>query len=229
MTMKRLNWILGVSFVGLAAVIAAPAARADHDVDFGMNVPIRGEMGLFFSISSRYFDRDPQVVSHWARRYPNPDDLAVFLYICSRSSERPEGVDYYRRKGLSWYQVGVKAGVPPDAWFVAVDRTPGGRYSRPYGQWNRYRQNPRHVVRLNDQEVRDLVAIRMSHEYYGVSPEIAMTWRRQGADVRTIMSREYRSRHRGEGRDDDRRDDRRYDDHRDDHRDDHHPGDRHDN
>ena len=82
--MKRLQWILGASFVGLAMVVAAPAARADHDVDFGVNVPIRGDMGLFFSISSRYFDRDPQIVSHWARRYPNPDDLAVFLYICSK-------------------------------------------------------------------------------------------------------------------------------------------------
>jgi hypothetical protein len=215
MTMKKLRWLLGVSFVGWAAVVAAPVAHADHDISFGMNAPIGGDMGLFFSISSRYFDRDAQEVNHWARRYPNPDDLAVFLYICSRSSERPEGIDYYRRKGLSWYDVGVRAGVPPDAWFVEVDRNPGGRYSRPYGQWNRYRQNPRHVVRLSDQEIRDLVAVRMSHEYYGVSPEIAMSWRRGGADVRTIMAREYRSRHHGDGRDDDHGD-RRHDDRRDD-------------
>ena len=222
MTMTRLHGLVGASIVGLAAVIAAPAARADHDVNFGVNAPIRGEMGLFFSISSRYFDRDPQVVSQWARRYPNPDDLAVFLYICSKSSESPDGIDYYRRKGMSWYDVGGRAGVPFDAWYVDVDRNPSGRYARPYGQYRRYRQDPRHVGRLSDREIRDLVAVRMAHEYYGVAPEVAMDWRRGGADVRTIMSREYRSRHRG-----DRRDDDPYDRRRDDHRDDN-PDERHD-
>ena len=212
MTMRKLHWLLGVSFVGLAALIAAPAAHADHDIDFGVNAPIGGDMGLFFSISSRYFDRDPQVINQWARRYPNPDDLAAFLYICSQSSERPEGIDYYRRKGLSWYDVSVRAGVPFDAWYVAVNRNPRGRYARPYGNLNRYRQDPRHVARLSDQEIRDLVALRMAHEYYGVTPEIAMDWRRGGADVRTIMSREYRSRHHGDGRDDDPYDRRRDDD-----------------
>jgi hypothetical protein len=220
-TLKKFHWLLGASFVGLAAVIAAPAAHADHDVNFGVNVPIRGDQGLFFSISSRYFDRDAEVVNNWGRRYPDPDDLAVFLYICSKSSEKPEGIDYYRRKGLSWYDVGVRAGVPADAWYVAVDRNPGGRYSRPYGQWNRYKQDPRHVVKLSDHEVRDLVAVRMSHEYYGVTPEIAMNWRRSGADVRTIMTREYRSRHQGEWPDNDRYAPR-YDGRRDDY-----PGDRH--
>jgi hypothetical protein len=198
--MKKLHWFLSASLVGLAVVIAAPAARADHDVSFGVNIPIRGDLGLFFSISSRYFDRDAQVVNNWGRRYPNPDDLAVFLYICSRSSERPEGIDYWRRKGLSWYDVSVRAGVPFDAWYVVVNRNPGGRYARPYGQWNRYKQNPRHVSRLSDREIRDLVAVRMAHEYYGVTPEVAMDWRRGGADVRTIMTREYRSRHQDDGR-----------------------------
>ena len=207
--MKKLNWLLGASLVGLAMVVAAPAARADHDISFGVSAPIRGDLGLFFSISSRYFDRDAQVVNNWGRRYPNPDDLAVFLYICSRSSERPEGIDYYRRKGLSWYDVSVRAGVPYDAWYVEVNRSPGGRYARPYGQWNRYKRDPRHVARLSDGEIRDLVAVRMAHEYYGVTPEIAMDWRRGGSDVRTIMTREYRSRHEGDGpQDGDRRDGR---------------------
>jgi len=206
--MKKLNWLFGASVVGLALAFAAPAARADHDISFGVNVPIRGDLGLFFSISSRYFDRDAQVVNNWGRRYPNPDDLAVFLYICSRSSERPEGIDYYRRKGLSWYDVSVRAGVPFDAWYVTVNRNPGGRYARPYGQWDRYKQNPRHVSRLSDREIRDLVAVRMAHEYYGVTPEIAMDWRRGGADVRTIMTREYRTRHRDDGRNEGDRDDR---------------------
>jgi len=69
---------------------------------------------------------------------------------------------------------------------------------------------------LNDQEIRDLVAVRMAHEYYGVTPEIAMDWRRGGADVRTIMTREYRTRHRDDGQGEYDPQDRRHDNRNDD-------------
>ena len=50
-------------------------------------------------------------------------------------------------------------------------------------------------MRLSDRQVRDLVAVRMAHEYYGVAPEVAMDWRRGGSDVALIMTREYHTRH----------------------------------
>jgi hypothetical protein len=34
----------------------------------------------------------------------------------------------------------------------------------------------------------------MAHEYYGVAPEVAMEWRRDGTNVRAIMTREYHAR-----------------------------------
>jgi hypothetical protein len=50
-------------------------------------------------------------------------------------------------------------------------------------------------VKFSDREARDLVAVRMAHEYYGVTPEVAMNWRSNGANVKTIMTREYHTRH----------------------------------
>jgi hypothetical protein len=55
----------------------------------------------------------------------------------------------------------------------------------------------------------------MAHEYYQVSPEVAMNWRRGGDNVRTIMTREYRGRHRDGDRRYDDRSDRRKDKHND--------------
>ena len=88
-------------------------------------------------------------------------------------------------------------------------------------------------MRLNDRQVRDLVSVRMAHEYYGVSPEVAMNWRRGGCDVRTMMTREYRTRHHEDARHDhdDDRGDRRHHDRDDDHdggHHGHHHDDRHD-
>jgi hypothetical protein len=220
--MKRFNWMLGAAFIALSAGIAAPASRAAVDVRIGARVP-GPEGNLFFSISSQYFHRDPQSVSDWSRRFRNPDDLAVFFYIVQRSWSSAEQVYSLRMRGLPWYEVGRQCGVPFNAWYVTYDGRPSGRYSRPYRYYDRYRQDPRYAARLSDREIRDLVAVRMAHEYYGVTPETAMDWRRNGSDVQVIMTREYEHHRRDrdaeysqyEDRDHQRPDDdRRDDDHR---------------
>jgi hypothetical protein len=193
-------------FVAVIAAIGVPVARAGLDVSFGANAPIDNDGRLFLSISSHYFDRDRPVVDRWSRRYTNPDDLSVFFWITQNSHRPPEYVDALRRQGYGWFEVGRRCGIPVDAWYVPVQR-PGSRYGRSYGSWQRYQADPRYNVRLNDRDIRDLVAVRMAHEYYGVTPEVAMNWRRTGTSTRTIMTREYRSRHRNDDRDDQHRND----------------------
>jgi hypothetical protein len=198
--MRRFDGLLAASFIGLALVIATPASHAGADISFGMHAPIGDDGNLFFSISSRYFDREPEVVDDWGHRIPNPDDLAVFFHICHESRLAPEVVYRYRRMGLSWYDVGIRAGLPTQVWYVPVERDPGPPYGKAHGYWRNHDHDGRHA-KLSDRQVRDLVSVRMAHEYYGVSPEVARNWRREGCDVRTMMTREYRSRH-DEGRHD---------------------------
>jgi hypothetical protein len=193
--MKRLMGISTASLIVLISALAAPASRAGVDVSFGVNAPVGNDGNLFFTISSHYFDRQPQVVQNWGRRFPNPDDLAVFLQICSQSHQSPEVVFNYRRQGLSWYDVGARVGLPVDVWYVPVAVEPGWPYAQPYKRYKKHTHDSEYVVRLSDRQVRDLVAVRMAHEYYGVAPEVAMDWRRGGSNVEAIMTREYHSRH----------------------------------
>jgi hypothetical protein len=196
--MRRFYGLFAAAFVGLALVLAAPASHAGADISFGINAPIGDDGNLFFSISSRYFDREPQVVNDWGRRFPNPDDLAVFFHICHESRLAPEVVYRYRRTGLSWYDVGVRAGLPAEVWYIPHQGPP---YGNAYGYHGNHDHDAGHA-RLDDRRVRDLVSVRMAHEYYGVSPDVAMNWRRDGCDVRKMMTREYHTRHHDGGRHD---------------------------
>jgi len=200
--MKRMGRLLSVSFAVLGMGLAVPASVAGVDVSFGMNAPIGDDGNLFFSISSQYFNRQPQTVNDWGRRYPNPDDLAVFLQICSQTRKSPQLVDNYRSLGMSWYDIGVRIGIPVDVWYVPVAVEPGYPYAKSYKHYKKHKHDPHYAMRLSDRQVRDLVAVRMAHEYYGVAPEVAMDWRRGGSNVQVIMTREYHSRHRGGGHDD---------------------------
>ncbi|HKI84889.1 MAG TPA: hypothetical protein VKA63_11220, partial [Candidatus Krumholzibacteria bacterium] len=96
--------------------------------------------------------------------------------------------------GLSWWDVSVRLGVQPDVWFVPVQHDPGPPYGKAYGYYKKHGHNTA-KMQLSDADLRNLVAVRMLHDYYGVSAEVAMDWRSSGRSLREIMANEYRARH----------------------------------
>lgn len=170
-------------------------ALAGVDVDFGAAVPVGDDGALFLAISSRYFDRPPELVQDWRRECRNPDDLAVALFLAGRVGHDPAAIFRLRHDGLSWWEIGARIGLPVDAWFVPVSHNPGPPYGKAYGYWRKHRHDRRATFRLTDREARDLVALRMIHEYYGVRPVEAMKWRAAHRSLPTLLGKEYRSRH----------------------------------
>ena len=188
--MKRvLLALLGVT------LMAAPAAHAGLDIDFGAAVRIGDDDDLFLSVSARYFDEDRRAIDRIAVRYHDPDDLTVALFVARRSGKSADVVYRYRSQGLSWWDISVRLGMPVDVWFVPVRHDPGPPYGKAYGHWKHHRRDRNHVMVLTDVDVRNLVAVRMLHEYYGVSVNVAMDWRASGRDVRVLVADEYGKRH----------------------------------
>jgi len=180
----------------LATTLAAsPAARAGFDVDFGAAVRVNDDTDLYFAISSRYFDRDRREVDHWGRRCDDPDDLAVALFIGRHSGRSLNEIFDLRHRGRTWWEIGVRFGIPADAWFVPVRRDPGPPYGKAYGHWKKRGRDERRTLVLSDRDARNLVAVRVMHEYYGVSAELAMEWRSGGTDLSVLVSDQYRERH----------------------------------
>lgn len=181
--------------LALAAILWSGLAQAGIDIDFGANVRIGDRTDLYVAISSRYFDQDRQSVATLRTRYRNPDDLAVALFISRQSGRSPEAVHRLRKQGLSWWDISVRLGLPVEVWFVPVDRDPGPPYGKAYGHWKKHRRDRRASVVLHDNDVRNLVAVRVLHEYYGVPVEVAMDWRADGRRLPELLSDEYSRRH----------------------------------
>jgi len=201
---SMLRWA-SVALLTGATCLVTPPAHAGFDIDFGASVRVGDDADLYFAISSRYFDRDRRVVERYAARYNNPDDLAVSFYL-SRCSGRPANFIFdMRRRGLSWWDVSLRLGLPVDVWFVEVERDPGPPYGRAYGHWKHHRRNARPDFALSDDDARNLVAVRMIHEYYDVPVDVAMEWRSSGRNLRAIMADEYGNRRgKSHGHDQDR-------------------------
>jgi len=200
--MKIAHLVRVAALLGLVVLGASGPVSAGVDIDFGAAVRINDSTDLYFRMSSRYFDQDRATVSRWAERYHDPDDLAVALFIQRQSGRSLDEMYRLRQQsGLTWWQIGMRFGIPVDAWYVPVERKPGPPYGKAYGHWKKHKRNRSRTVVLTDADCRDLVALRVVHEYFDVPVDIAVTWRAEG-NLRDMMSTEYRRRH---GRKDDRR------------------------
>jgi len=192
--------LAAVVLVSALATGAAPDALAAVDIDFGAAVNVGDDASIYLAVSSRYYDRDAGDMGRWERRCGGPDDLAVAMFICRRSHATPGQVIALRVEGLDWWAIGVRFGVPVDAWFVPVQRDPGPPYGKAYGHWRQRRWgDDDRPFSLSDDDARNLVAVRFLHEYYGVSVEAAMEWRSSGHSLRDLTAGEYRNRH-GKGK-----------------------------
>lgn len=193
--MARMATLATWATLAAAAFLAAPAASAGVDVDFGASVPIGDDGRLFVNISSRAFDYEPPVVERLAVRVTDPDDLAVGLFIARRSLRSPDEIFALRARGLSWWLVAERVRLPFGVWFVQVGRPVGPRFDRAYGHWRKFGPRPQPGFALSDAEARDLVAVRVVHEYYGIPVERAMELRAGGRDMRRMAVETYRDRH----------------------------------
>jgi hypothetical protein len=179
----------------LCAALGVVPVRSGLDIDFGAAVRMGEDRDLFFSVSARYFDRDRELVERWSRQARDPDDLAVALFISKHSGRSPDYLLTLHSSGFSWWDIGLRVGVPVDVWFVPVPHDPGPPYGKAYGYWNKHRHHRQPMLALSDSDLRNLVAVRVVHEYYGVPAETAMRWRASGRDVGVLVAEEYRKRH----------------------------------
>jgi len=190
--MKSISILALLSIALLAG--SATLTEAGIDVDLGASVAIGDRTDLYFAISSRYFDEDRDDVARWGKHYTDPDDLAVALFISKHSDRTLGSLFELRSRGWSWWRISLEVGMRMDRWFVRVKENPGPPYGNAYGHWKKHRKNPE-AMALSDDEARNLVAVRMIHEYYDVSVEVAMDWRSSGRDLPTLMAGEYEKRH----------------------------------
>ena len=181
--------------ISITTTLYVDPALAGLDVGFGAAVQIGDDTEVYLAVNSRYYDRDEQDIRRWHRQCGNPDDLAVALFIARHGGASADEVLILRGQGLAWWEIAVRIGVEPEVWFVPVARDPGPPYGNAYGRWKKHGKHNAAKIALRDDEIRHLVAVRLLHEYYGVSVEVAMEWRASGRDLEQITAGEYRNRH----------------------------------
>lgn len=193
---------LAMGLIGLTGLSTwSTHVLAGTDGRLGEEVKIWDDGEIYTAALARYFERAVDDVQDLCRKFKDPEDLAVALFLAAHSGKSPDFIVILRQEGASWWEIGEGFGVNPDAWFLDNAET----IPPPFDALHERRQDATLTgdrLALSDTDCHLLVAARILHDYFVVSAGTAMEWRATGKDLEELTAAEYRARHvRGRSKD----------------------------
>src|SRR3972149_7667504 len=181
--MKALVMIL-VTGVFLAAV---PSARAVEDIKIG-GVTVKGEDAQkFYNIVGDWCGRRQDQVVVVVQPRIAPEEMPVVLLIAQRAHVEPQVVITLRLGGKSWLDITLQYKLSPEIFYVPMKQPPSGPpYGHAYGYYKNKDKQDWNKVQLKDDEIVNLVNLKVISEHYGYAPEDVMKMRSSGQNFVTI-------------------------------------------
>jgi hypothetical protein len=151
---------------------------------------MRQVMGDFFQVPV-------PTIQRMEKDLPFPDlNLPVALFIAQRARVSVDLLISWRKAGQSWLHIAERLKLPPTIFFVAVPEGKiGPPYGRAYGHYWKHKKNRNYRIVLSDEEVADLVHLRIASSYFGLPPSQIVALRVEGKRFPHIYGQEYRKRH----------------------------------
>jgi len=152
---------------------------AQQNVNAGVSIGPEGLKSFYLSISNYYSVPEPQVVEIRQRKIPE-EELPVVFFIARRAQVKPEVIVDLRLGGYSWYDISVKYGIYPDAYYVPLESPPGPPYGNAYGYYRNKPRNEWREILLSDEDIVNLVNLRFISESNHYKPEKIVEMRKEG-------------------------------------------------
>jgi hypothetical protein len=198
---KAAGWLTAILLMTFSS-----AVLAGERVSIGVSIGEEGIRSFHLAIGEYYRVPEREVVVVRERRIPE-DEIPVVMFVSKWGRVRPETVINLRLGGRSWADIFVQYHISPAVLYVPVAEVSGPPYGKAYGHYkNKHRRNWRNV-RLDDDDVINLVNLKFISEHSRCSAEQVIEWRTEGRSFAEIY---YEGSHPGKGkRDKDEGDQRR--------------------
>lgn len=132
-----------------------------------------------------------KMISTVGRMLNNNDDVSVALRIARQKNLDPRIVMGMRRKGMTWMQILKSCGMHPSKLYenLSVHQVMGvpDRFKKTFGEYQKWTENPADDIELKDEQVQDLVQLRLVVKIFGVHGRTVMKIRNSGKDWTQII------------------------------------------
>ncbi len=172
------------AFMILSLISGAVAAA---DVDFGASIKDGKLDGFYLAISEQY-DVSQKEIKHVRAARMSDEELPVVFYLARKANTRPSDIIMLRLKGYTWMEITLQFGLNADIYYVAFDKKPGPPYGNAYGHFHKHKRKDWGEIRLNDDEIVNMVNLRFLSDHYRRSPDEVAAMRAKGQNFVDINS-----------------------------------------
>jgi hypothetical protein len=158
------------------AVALGPGSRAD--VSVGVNIGPNGANSFYMDISNYYRVPETQIMAIHERNLPD-EEMPVCLFLAQRAHVEPSVVVEQRLSGRPWMDIALGLHLDAGVFYVPVGVPLGppfgsiyARFKGPKSHWRR--------LRLEDDEIVNLVNLRFMTGHYGYRPSEVVKFRGEG-------------------------------------------------
>ncbi len=178
--LKGLIFKLMILILTGAFLIPLTANHSSAGYEFNLSISDK-ESGFSFSVSNYYRVPEREVIIIRERGIEE-DELPVVFFIAKRARVSPDVIIRMRLSGYSWMDISLHFGIGPEVYYVPVKETVivGPPYGKAYGHYKKYPRHRWHMIRLDDDDIVNLVNLRFISEYYGIPPHEVIKMRAEG-------------------------------------------------
>lgn len=162
---------------------------AKSQTNFSISVSDR-EDGFTFSISNYYRVPEKEVIIIKERGIPE-EELPVVYFIASKAKVKPKTIIDLRLKGLSWMDISLHYGIYADAYYIPLKGELGPPYGKAYGHFKKHKKEKWKVIKLDDDDIINLVNLSFMSNYYQVEPEVIINERAKGKRF-VVLDKEFK-------------------------------------
>lgn len=191
-----------ILLTSILLALGGGTALADTRADVGFSLTNGNLRSFHLAIGEYYRIPEREVIIIRERRIPEYE-IPVVLFIAERARVAPAAIIDLRLAGRSWLDISLRYGIGPEVYYVPVERDHGPPYGKAYGHYKH--KHKWKEVRLDDDDVVNLVNLRFLSERYRYEPEHIVRMRSEGHSFAAINDeiRHYRKgrKHKDEGDD----------------------------
>ena len=119
------------------------------------------------------------------------DDYApVAAFIASKALVSPAEVNkIFINSNKDWYKVMLHFNIAPSSLFLPVPANykVGPPYGKAYGYWRKHQGNPKYKIKLNSNDINNLVNLNIIHSYYKTPATDIIKYRCEGNSFKWII------------------------------------------
>lgn len=125
---------------------------------------------------AKHYKVDPIIIVSMAQNMRYDDDVSTAIYLAKRADTNPMFLYDERVEGKSWQSIMKSRGISAESLFggLVISGSVPQPFRHAYSQYNMKQKNKNYQMVLYDNDVRNMVQLRLMKEAFGKNPQNIM-------------------------------------------------------